>query len=215
VHRDETTPHMHFAFVPITKNTGKKKGKKTAKEYTVSADTVISRKELKNFHSDLATHLYKVFGRDLGISNGVTQKNGGNKTISELKEDTKAECEEMKSNTKKECDKMIEDGKERQMRANEQIRQRINSANETAKKIINDAENKAKEIIENAKDVPKEKLKRLADLEEYCRNWTYKKPINERGTFEGYEETNILKVFETLQAKKKQNQNNSPKIGGR
>lgn len=76
VHMDETSPHLHYNFVPVVKD--KKKGipKLSAKE-------CITRKDLNTFHQDLTKHMMTVFGRDIGILNGATV--GGNKTIKQLK----------------------------------------------------------------------------------------------------------------------------------
>lgn len=65
VHLDETTPHMHFSFVPTTWD--KKKNR-----FKVSAKEVLTRQDLKTFHKDLSKHMEKVFGRDIGIINGKT-----------------------------------------------------------------------------------------------------------------------------------------------
>ena len=77
VHMDETSPHLHYNFVPVMKD--KKKGipKLSAKE-------CITRKDLNTFHQDLTKHMTTVFGRDIGILNGATV--GGNKTIKQLKQ---------------------------------------------------------------------------------------------------------------------------------
>lgn len=77
VHMDETSPHIHYAFVPVV--TDKKKGipKLSAKER-------ITRKDLSTFHQDLTKHMTAVFGRDMGILNGATVV--GNKTIKQLKQ---------------------------------------------------------------------------------------------------------------------------------
>src|SRR5699024_2127983 len=50
VHNDETTPHMHFAFMPVTYDEKKQREKVSAKE-------VLNRNELKSFHQDLDNHL--------------------------------------------------------------------------------------------------------------------------------------------------------------
>src|SRR5699024_194930 len=47
---DETTPHMHFAFMPVTYDEKKRREKVSAKE-------VLNRNELKSFHQDLDNHL--------------------------------------------------------------------------------------------------------------------------------------------------------------
>lgn len=50
VHNDETTPHMHFAFVPVAYDIKKQRER-------VSAKIVVSRKDLQTFHNDLDEHL--------------------------------------------------------------------------------------------------------------------------------------------------------------
>ena len=57
VHMDETSPHLHYNFVPVVKD--KKKGipKLSAKE-------CITRKDLNTFHQDLTKHMMTVFGKD-------------------------------------------------------------------------------------------------------------------------------------------------------
>ena len=76
VHMDETTPHMHFAFVPVTED--KKKG-----GYKVSAKEVLNRKELQSFHKDLQCYLENILGCQVNVLNGATE--GKNKEIQELK----------------------------------------------------------------------------------------------------------------------------------
>lgn len=77
VHMDETQPHVHFAFIPVTIDKKKNIPKLSAKE-------VVTRTELKSFHKDLSEYMKKVFKRDIGILNGNTD--GGNLTISELRQ---------------------------------------------------------------------------------------------------------------------------------
>lgn len=50
VHNDETTPHMHFSFMPVTYDKKKEREKVSAKE-------VLNRNELKSFHEDLDNYL--------------------------------------------------------------------------------------------------------------------------------------------------------------
>jgi len=80
VHMDEKTPHMHYAFVPVVVD--RKKGHEK-----VSAYEAINRYDLKKFHSDLDKHMTMVFGRDIGVINQATKD--GNKTVEELKRETK------------------------------------------------------------------------------------------------------------------------------
>lgn len=76
VHVDEVTPHMHFAFVPVTYDKQKHIEKVSAKE-------VINKTDLKSFHTDFEKHMERHFGRELGILNEATKE--GNKSIAELK----------------------------------------------------------------------------------------------------------------------------------
>lgn len=78
VHLDETTPHIHFEFIPVgTDGNGQR---------TVSSKLVCTRSELKIFHKDLGKHLSESFGRKISIENGATVE--GNKSIDELKRGT-------------------------------------------------------------------------------------------------------------------------------
>lgn len=75
VHMDETTPHMHFKFIPAIKD---KDGIER-----LNAKAVINRTELLKIHKEAEQHMNKVFGIDGLILNGATAN--GNKTITELK----------------------------------------------------------------------------------------------------------------------------------
>lgn len=82
VHMDEATPHMHFAFVPATKD--KKRG-----GYKVSAKQVVNRLDLQTFHSQLQEHLSSVLGHEVSVLNDATKN--GNRSIKELKRQTATE----------------------------------------------------------------------------------------------------------------------------
>lgn len=82
VHMDETTPHMHFAFVPVVED-------KRCGGYKVSAKEAVDRNDLRRFHADLDAHMTRVFGRNIGILNEVTRE--GNKSVEELKRGTAIE----------------------------------------------------------------------------------------------------------------------------
>lgn len=79
VHRDETTPHIHFAFVPVTED--KKRGGEK-----LSAKEVITKNDLKTFHTDLERHLDSFRDWHFEVVNEATKD--GNKTIAELKKQT-------------------------------------------------------------------------------------------------------------------------------
>ena len=76
VHKDEKTPHMHFAFVPVTED--KKRGGEK-----VSAKEVITKNDLKTFHTDLERHLDSFRDWHFEVVNEATKD--GNKEIAELK----------------------------------------------------------------------------------------------------------------------------------
>ena len=82
VHRDETSDHMHFAFVPATEDK-KHGGEKLA------AKEVITKKDLKTFHADLEHYLDSFHDWHFGVINEATKE--GNKAIEELKRGTAAE----------------------------------------------------------------------------------------------------------------------------
>ncbi|MBZ5978897.1 plasmid recombination protein [Leuconostoc gelidum subsp. gelidum] len=66
VHYDETTPHLHYAFVPVVFDDKKSR-------YKVSAKEVLTRHDLQSFHEDLDQHLKKVLPfYEQGILNNKT-----------------------------------------------------------------------------------------------------------------------------------------------
>ena len=66
VHYDETTPHLHYAFVPVVFDDKKSR-------YKVSAKEVLTRHDLQTFHEDLDQHLKKVLPfYEKGILNNKT-----------------------------------------------------------------------------------------------------------------------------------------------
>ena len=79
VHMDETTPHMHFAFIPIVFDEKKQIEKVCAKE-------IIDRHELQVFHEELQDYLENNMGCRVNILNEATKE--GNKSIDELKRGT-------------------------------------------------------------------------------------------------------------------------------
>ena len=81
VHLDETTPHMHFAFIPVVYD--KKKDR-----YKVSAKERVNKFELKSFHSDYQEHLDRANIR-CNVLNEATRE--GNKSIDELKRQSATE----------------------------------------------------------------------------------------------------------------------------
>lgn len=79
VHKDESgRPHLHYISIPVVSDPKHEQGQK------VCMNDVINRKELRNFHPDLDKFL-KARGLHCGVYTGVTARNGGNRTVREMK----------------------------------------------------------------------------------------------------------------------------------
>lgn len=84
VHLDETTPHMHFCFIPVVEATKRdKKTNEQIKYLKVSAKECVDRNDLRTLHPDMTKRMIKEFGYDIGIENGTTK--GNNQTVEQLK----------------------------------------------------------------------------------------------------------------------------------
>ena len=80
VHLDETSPHMHFAFVPVVKNTGKSADRFPEK---LCARDVVTRQNLQTLHPDTQRYLQEKMQCPVRMLNGATV--GGARTVAELK----------------------------------------------------------------------------------------------------------------------------------
>lgn len=80
VHKDESTPHMHFAWLPVVKE---KKNKKRLGQEKLSAKECITRSDLQKFHQQLQTYLEQKLNCQVKILNEATKD--GNKSIADLK----------------------------------------------------------------------------------------------------------------------------------
>ena len=87
VHYDETTPHLHYCFIPVVYDKKKQREK-------VDRKSIFTLKELKTFHTDLQNHITQALGYEVPILNGAL-KNRKNLSIGELKEHTAKKCEEI------------------------------------------------------------------------------------------------------------------------
>ena len=80
VHHDESgQPHLHFCFIPTTSD--KKHGGEK-----ICAHDVLTKTDLKKFHPELQKYL-NARGIEARVYTGITSKNGGNRTVQELKEE--------------------------------------------------------------------------------------------------------------------------------
>lgn len=81
VHKDESgRPHLHYMGMPVVPDPKHEQGQK------ICMNDVINRKELRNFHPDLDKFL-KSKGMSCGVYTGVTAKQGGNRTVKEMKQE--------------------------------------------------------------------------------------------------------------------------------
>lgn len=101
VHMDETTPHMHFCFVPVVFDHKKQREKVSCKE-------CVTKYDLQKFHPDLQQNLdewreQKGYEFECDIMNGATAN--GNLTIEQLKART---LEEMNENEEAILDELID-----------------------------------------------------------------------------------------------------------
>ena len=80
VHDDEGgQPHLHFCFVPVVEDPKHEQG------YKICANDVLDRRELRNFHPDLQRYLNEHGLEDARVMTGVTKRQGGNRTVAQLK----------------------------------------------------------------------------------------------------------------------------------
>lgn len=146
VHLDETTPHIHFKFIPVTHDSKKQRD-------TVSAKLVVSRKDLQTFHKDLSEHMSQVFGRDIGILNGETQDV---KSVAELKrrggkiEKQLAQAETDLKIAQNEAQAILSRSEQE---GKEIIHKAKDTAQRAAQNVLEGAEQKSKDIIARAEKV--------------------------------------------------------------
>lgn len=88
VHDDEGgQPHLHFCFVPVVEDPKHEQG------YKICANDVLDRRELRNFHPDLQRYLNEHGLEDACVMTGVTKRQGGNRTVAQLKAERKYQQE--------------------------------------------------------------------------------------------------------------------------
>ncbi|MGK0724702.1 MobV family relaxase, partial [Aerococcus urinaeequi] len=99
VHMDETTPHMHYAFIPVVYDEKKQREK-------VSAKLVLTRNHLQKFHEQLDQYLQAEIPQiyERGVVNGQTVGVETVKELKELKTQEKALSEEINKLTSKHDD---------------------------------------------------------------------------------------------------------------
>ena len=81
-------PHLHFNFIPVTDD----KNPKHKQSEKICANDVLNKKDLQHFHQDLQKYLNE-HGIKANVNTGVTKKNGGNRSVAEMKEKYEMEKE--------------------------------------------------------------------------------------------------------------------------
>ena len=128
VHMDETTPHMHFAFIPVVPD------KKKQGRFKVSAKERINRFELSSFHFELEQALSTALGHSVGILNGATKD--GNKSVTRLKRESQILAQREAEHQEQVAKTRIQYAEQRERAATERIDkawQRTVAAEERAK----------------------------------------------------------------------------------
>ena len=89
VHDDEGgQPHLHFCFIPVEEDLKHEQG------YKICANDVLDRRELRNFHPDLQRYLNEHGLEDARVMTGVTKRQGGNRTVAQLKAEREQEYQQ-------------------------------------------------------------------------------------------------------------------------
>jgi len=125
---DETTPHMHFAFIPVVPD------KKKQGRFKVSAKERINRFELSSFHFELEQALSTALGHSVGILNGATKD--GNKSVTRLKRESQILAQREAEHQEQVAKTRIQYAEQRERAATERIDkawQRTVAAEERAK----------------------------------------------------------------------------------
>lgn len=91
-------PHLHYCWIPTTKidHEALKKKKRPVKEMfdyneKISAKEVLTKKELQSFHPDLQAYLDDNLPFSVAVATGKTARQGGNRTVAQLKRETERE----------------------------------------------------------------------------------------------------------------------------
>lgn len=188
VHMDESTPHLHFAFVPVVFDEKKQRNKVSAKE-------VLNKLDLKSFHTDLDTYLRKEIPSiyETGILNGQTL---GLDSVEQIKLHDK-----VIKNAKKEAHSILLDAKKEKLLA-----ETSNYYFKNLKKSIDEVGQVKKHTLFGSQKVtlPQEKWQQVEELlkESFAREESQKNFDKE---FRKLKDTNFYETYESLKTEAKQN----------
>ena len=185
VHLDETTPHLHFTFVPIVQNTKKYKDPTKKPKYSekVCSKQILTQEYMEKFHERLDKYVFRDTVQNLQRYTEFqirTGKTTYNKSIDELKQETaqkKAESivseaqkrnEQLKQENEriqKQARDVLENTRKQKQTAQkqlEEVTEQIESLQERKSSILKRAEAEAEEILssaeEDAKNIKKQAL---------------------------------------------------------
>ena len=130
VHKDETTPHIHFAFIPTVYDMKKDREKVSAKE-------VLTKAELNCFHGNLQTVIDRwqeknEYDFECNVLNGATEN--GNLTIQGLKA---KELAELNENEQSILDELVEQNNEECM-VYQEVQENVQSLSKDLEKLTED-----------------------------------------------------------------------------
>ena len=159
VHKDEVSPHLHFAFIPV-------------KDNRLCASRVIDMNELKTFHKELQSYLEETLKQDVPVLNGATA--GGNRTVAEMK----AERDTLRAEeVSKKAELFIE-----------QVEQEIVSLKQEKEVVeteLNSLVQEKEQVVEETKVLVQEKSKVAVELKSLEKEFLGKKEIKELNASKG------------------------------
>jgi chromosome segregation ATPase len=123
VHMDETQPHMHFAWVPVTE------------DGRLSAKSVVNQNELKQLHTRLKRHLEGDLGHRVDVLLDNAQK--GEKQLSHLSQDEYIAAKQRLESLRREENKLTTEVRElKQAIAQKELEPPYESVAESARKLV-------------------------------------------------------------------------------
>lgn len=177
IHLDETTPHMHYAFVPVALDKKKKREK-------LSARDVLNRQDLRTFHTDLQKYIYEKMGEKYAILLPYNQASAEKKEFVQKKLDEEIKELESKWEALRKMD-------------NTDFIKFLKNFKKTFTGKYNLTEKELKGLWEsNYKNIPAE---RVEDLKKDLKNLKNKiKKINERAEVLSLQNKQIKKQFNAI-----------------
>lgn len=193
VHYDETTPHLHYGFVPVVtrerKYRAKDKAGQTYKQERICANDVMTKKMLERFHGEFQVFVNEHFGQKVTLVSDTKPVIPKDKTIRQLKQETaldRATAREALEKATTDAQNLMneaqarvshmEDEKRKERTLERQKREQAEINSQQAVEARKHAEQEAQRIVEEAKAeadakrrevYEEERAKALADSQQY------------------------------------------------